>query len=187
MRWPSLFAIAKRLRSKQKLGNDPCTCFKLTTYPRTFGSTKALIGASLDIAAGEIVALMGANGAGKSTLVKILSGVDQADAGTITLRGKDFAPQTPAEAKAAGIVTVHQSTDVVGIPGLTVADALLLNRYVDGRSPFFLSHDPYARRPGISLTKLASNCRWTATLPIWERQNASWWPLPERWPTKPSS
>lgn len=106
---------------------------------RTFGSTKALIDASLEIEAGEIVALMGANGAGKSTLVKILSGVDQADAGAITLRGTAFAPRTPAEATAAGVVTVHQSTDVVGIPGLTVADALLLNRYVDGRSPFFLS------------------------------------------------
>ncbi|EHS52837.1 ABC transporter related protein [Rhizobium sp. PDO1-076] len=106
---------------------------------RTFGSTRALIGASLEIEAGEIVALMGANGAGKSTLVKILSGVDQANAGNITLRGAAFAPQTPAAATAAGVVTVHQSTDVVGIPGLSVADALLLNRYVDGRSPFFLS------------------------------------------------
>lgn len=106
---------------------------------RTFGSTRALIGASLNIEAGEIVALMGANGAGKSTLVKILSGVDQADVGVISLRGVTFAPQTPAAATAAGVVTVHQSTDVVGIPGLTVADALLLNRYVDGRSPFFLS------------------------------------------------
>jgi simple sugar transport system ATP-binding protein len=88
---------------------------------------------------GEIVALMGANGAGKSTLVKILSGVDRADKGTITFKGEAFAPRTPSEATAKGIVTVHQSTDVVGIPGLTVADALLLNRYVDGGSPFFLS------------------------------------------------
>lgn len=105
----------------------------------TFGSTRALSGATLHIERGEIAALMGANGAGKSTLVKILSGVDQADTGTITLRGETFAPQTPSEATRKGVVTVHQSTDVVGIPGLTVADALLLNRYVDGGSPFFLS------------------------------------------------
>ncbi|MFP5076454.1 sugar ABC transporter ATP-binding protein [Rhizobium sp. YIM 134829] len=106
---------------------------------RSFGSTRALQGASLSIDRGEIVALMGANGAGKSTLFKILSGVEQAVSGTITVDGVPFAPRSPADATQRGIVTVHQSTDVIGIPGLTVADALLLNRYVDGRSPFFLS------------------------------------------------
>ncbi|RWX81253.1 sugar ABC transporter ATP-binding protein [Neorhizobium lilium] len=106
---------------------------------RSFGSTRALIGASLLIEPGEIVALMGANGAGKSTLVKILSGVQAPDSGTILLKGQPFAPQSPAEAVKLGIVTVHQSTDVVGIPGLTVADALLLHHYVDGRQRFFLS------------------------------------------------
>jgi simple sugar transport system ATP-binding protein len=106
---------------------------------RSFGSTKALIAASLAIEPGEIVALMGANGAGKSTLVKILSGVQTADSGSIRFKGQAFAPRNPAEAARQGVVTVHQSTDVVGIPGLTVADALLLNHYVDGRQPFFLS------------------------------------------------
>ncbi|WP_026782344.1 sugar ABC transporter ATP-binding protein [Pleomorphomonas koreensis] len=106
---------------------------------KAFGSTRALAGASLDIEAGEIVALMGSNGAGKSTLVKILAGVIEADAGDIRLRGQPFAPRSPAEATAAGIVTVHQSTGVVGIPGLTVADSLLLDRYADGATPFFLT------------------------------------------------
>ena len=104
-----------------------------------FGSTKALVHANLTIEAGEVVALMGANGAGKSTLVKILSGLYSPDAGKVVLQGQEFAPKSPAEAAAKGIVTVHQSTDVVGIPGLTVADALLLNHFVDGRHPFFLS------------------------------------------------
>lgn len=106
---------------------------------RSFGSTRALVGAHLSVERGEIVALMGANGAGKSTLVKILSGVDQADSGDVLWKGERFAPRTPAEAAARGVVTVHQSTDVVGIPGLSVADALLLNHIVDGRHPFFLS------------------------------------------------
>jgi len=106
---------------------------------RSFGSTKALVDLTLDIHPGEIVALMGANGAGKSTFVKILSGVLAADSGEITFKGRPFAPRTPAEATAAGIVTVHQSTDLVGIPGLTVGDALLLNRFVDRTQPFFVS------------------------------------------------
>jgi simple sugar transport system ATP-binding protein len=106
---------------------------------KTFGSTRALAGASLEIEAGEIVALMGSNGAGKSTLVRILSGVTGADAGDIVLKGRPFAPRSPAEAAAAGIVTVHQSTDVVGIPGLAVADALLIDRYADRSMPLFLN------------------------------------------------
>ena len=106
---------------------------------RSFGSTRALSGASLSIARGEIVALMGANGAGKSTLVKILSGVLAADGGRVIMNGQPFAPKTPAQAVNRGIVTVHQATDLVGAAGLTVADVLLLNRFADGSAPFFLS------------------------------------------------
>ena len=106
---------------------------------RSFGSTRALADLHFALDAGEIVALMGANGAGKSTFVKILSGVLAADSGRIEFKGRPYAPRTPAEASAARVVTVHQSTDLVGIPGLTVADALLLNRFVDRRQPLFLS------------------------------------------------
>ncbi|MCC7150557.1 MAG: sugar ABC transporter ATP-binding protein [Rubrivivax sp.] len=110
-----------------------------TALARSFGSTRALTDLSLQIDKGEIVALMGANGAGKSTFVKILSGVLAADAGHIRFKGEPYAPRTPAQAAAAGVVTVHQSTDLVGIPGLSVADALLLERFADPRQPFFLS------------------------------------------------
>ncbi len=112
---------------------------KIDRLSRSFGPTRALAGASLELKAGEIVALMGANGAGKSTLVNILSGTLDADSGSITFSGRAYAPKSPAEAATAGIVTVHQSTDRVGAPGLTVADALLLNGYADGSTPFFLN------------------------------------------------
>ncbi|QNP82118.1 sugar ABC transporter ATP-binding protein [Agrobacterium tumefaciens] len=118
-----------------------------------FGSTKALVDAHLTIEAGEVVALMGANGAGKSTLVKILSGLYRPDAGTMIWQGKPFSPQSPADAASQGIVTVHQSTDVVGIPGLTVADALLLNHFVDGRHPFFLSKKSVRRQAAAILAE----------------------------------
>ncbi|TCM52808.1 monosaccharide ABC transporter ATP-binding protein (CUT2 family) [Rhizobium sp. PP-F2F-G48] len=118
----------------------------IANVTQSFEGTRALDGVSFDIGRGEIVALMGANGAGKSTLVKILSGVLLADGGTITLDGKAFRPRSPAEAGRAGIATVHQSTDVVGIPGLTVADALMLGRFADRNSPFFLSRKTVRRQ-----------------------------------------
>ncbi|MCV9965983.1 sugar ABC transporter ATP-binding protein [Pararhizobium sp. BT-229] len=113
---------------------------------RSFGPTRALASATLTISSGEIVALMGANGAGKSTLVKILSGVMPADSGTITLKQQPYAPRTPAEAATAGVVTVHQSTDLVGAPGLTVADTLLLSRFAERGRPFFVSRASIRRQ-----------------------------------------
>ena len=119
----------------------------------SFGSTRALTDARLAIGAGEVVALMGANGAGKSTLVKILSGLYRPDRATMLWQGKPYAPKSPAEAAAQGIVTVHQSTDVVGIPGLSVADALLLNHFVDRRQPFFLSQRSIRRAAAAILAE----------------------------------
>lgn len=127
---------------------------------KSFGSTRALDGLALSMSAGEIVALMGANGAGKSTFVKVLSGLFRADGGSIRFKGQAYAPCTPAAATRAGIATVHQVTDLAGIPGLTVADALLLNRFVDGQVPFLLSRGSVRRRAG----RLIENIGFTLPL-----------------------
>ncbi|QFY61069.1 sugar ABC transporter ATP-binding protein [Rhizobium grahamii] len=119
---------------------------------RSFGATRALAGIDISVERGEIVALMGANGAGKSTLVKILSGAIAADGGTITLNGSTIAPKTPHDAARAGIATVHQSTDIVGAPGQTVADALLLHRFAEGGTPFFVSRRSLRRQADAMLT-----------------------------------
>lgn len=122
------------------------TLLTVENLSRAFGSTQALSDLSLSIDGGEVVALMGANGAGKSTLVKILAGIHRPDAGRIVWDGQNYHPESPWDAAASGIVTVHQSTDVVGVPGLSVADALLLNRFADGHQPFFLSRRTIRRR-----------------------------------------
>jgi simple sugar transport system ATP-binding protein len=106
---------------------------------KTFGATAALAGVDLTVEAGRILALMGVNGAGKSTLVNLLSGAYPPDAGRMMLRGQSFAPTSPADAARAGIATVHQSTQLAGIPGLTVADALVLDRFVAADAPLFVS------------------------------------------------
>jgi simple sugar transport system ATP-binding protein len=106
---------------------------------KAFDATPALDGVDLRVEAGRILALMGANGAGKSTLVNIVSGAYAPDAGRMMLRGRAFVPASPADAVRAGIATVHQSTQLAGTPGLTVADALLLDRFVAADAPLFVS------------------------------------------------
>ncbi len=75
---------------------------------KRFGATVALDGAGLVLRAGEIHALMGQNGAGKSTLIKLVTGVEQPDAGTIELDGRGIAPASPLQAQREGISTVYR-------------------------------------------------------------------------------
>lgn len=100
---------------------------------KRFGSTRALTDVTFALEAGEALALMGANGAGKSTVVKILCGVHGADAGTITLGGKAVAFMSPRQARAHGIIAVHQAIGDAGVPTLSVADNLLLDHHCTAR------------------------------------------------------
>jgi D-xylose transport system ATP-binding protein len=75
---------------------------------KRYGAVRALVGADLDLSAGEVVALVGDNGAGKSTLVKVLSGAVTPDAGTITYRGRPVRVTRPQDAQVLGITTVFQ-------------------------------------------------------------------------------
>jgi simple sugar transport system ATP-binding protein len=72
---------------------------------------------------------MGANGAGKSTLVKILCGADGADAGSIVVGGRALLAASPRQARAHGVIAVHQTIADAGVPTLSIADNLLLDRY----------------------------------------------------------
>jgi len=91
---------------------------------KTYGAVVALSNASLEIASGEIVALMGANGAGKSTLVKILTGAITASSGEVWIKGQAPMARSPADARAAGLVPVYQEPSL--IPDLDVSDNLRL-------------------------------------------------------------
>ena len=75
---------------------------------KSFGSVKALRGASIDVHAGEIVALVGDNGAGKTTLVKVMAGVHGLDTGEYLFKGKPSNIRTPSDATGLGIQTVYQ-------------------------------------------------------------------------------
>ncbi|HEV8555196.1 MAG TPA: ATP-binding cassette domain-containing protein [Actinophytocola sp.] len=75
---------------------------------KTYGAVRALTGVDLDVAAGEVVALVGDNGAGKSTLVKVISGAVTADEGMISFAGEPVRIHRPHDAQALGITTVFQ-------------------------------------------------------------------------------
>ena len=94
---------------------------------KRFGATRALDGAGLCLRAGEIHALMGQNGAGKSTLIKLLTGVEAPDAGTVTLDGRTIAPADPLDAQRLGISTVYQEVNLC--PNLSVAENLFAGRF----------------------------------------------------------
>ncbi|MEP7290245.1 MAG: sugar ABC transporter ATP-binding protein [Chloroflexota bacterium] len=93
---------------------------------KVFPGTRALDGVHLELQAGEIHAVMGENGAGKSTLMKILAGINMADAGEIRFENRPIRPATPREALMLGIAIVHQELSLV--PPLTVAENIFPGR-----------------------------------------------------------
>ena len=93
---------------------------------KTFGRVVGLDGVSLELYAGEVLAIIGDNGAGKSTLVKCLTGAEIPDEGEIFLNGRQVNFKRPQDAREAGVETVYQTLAVS--PALDVASNLFLGR-----------------------------------------------------------
>ncbi|MEO8575221.1 MAG: ABC transporter ATP-binding protein [Gemmatimonadales bacterium] len=110
--------------SPTTMGERADYAIRMTGIEKTFGAVRANRGASLEVRAGEIHALVGENGAGKSTLMKILGGLQAPDAGTMEVNGKDVTGWSTRDAIAAGIGVVHQHFMLV--PTLTVAENIVL-------------------------------------------------------------
>ncbi len=91
---------------------------------KLFGTVVANRQASLDVATGEIHALVGENGAGKSTLMRVLAGLFAPDAGVVQVNGRDVTGWSTHAAIAAGVGMVHQHFMLV--PTLTVAENVVL-------------------------------------------------------------
>jgi general nucleoside transport system ATP-binding protein len=96
-----------------------------------FGSFAACDSIDLDIGHGEIHALLGENGAGKSTLVKMLFGVLEPSAGSISWDGAPVTIGSPGEARQRGIGMVFQHFSL--FEALTVAENIALS--LDARTP----------------------------------------------------
>ncbi|WP_138310937.1 MULTISPECIES: sugar ABC transporter ATP-binding protein [unclassified Clostridium] len=95
---------------------------------KNFPGVKALQDVDFTLRKGEIHALMGENGAGKSTLIKVLTGVEEFETGTIRMEGSSdtIVNRSPQEAQENGISTVYQEVNLC--PNLSVAENLYIGR-----------------------------------------------------------
>jgi branched-chain amino acid transport system ATP-binding protein len=93
-----------------------------------FDAGPVLFGIDLEVAAGELIALVGANGAGKSTLLGVLSGLVRATSGTVTLSGEDVTNARPEVLVRKGVAHVPQGRRLFGT--MSVEKNLLLGAYL---------------------------------------------------------
>ncbi|MEJ5944438.1 sugar ABC transporter ATP-binding protein [Pseudokineococcus basanitobsidens] len=93
---------------------------------KEFPGARALDDVDFTLRRGEVHALVGENGAGKSTLIKVLTGVHRADEGEVRYRGERVRFTKPSEAQDAGISTIYQEVNLVGLQ--SVARNVFLGR-----------------------------------------------------------
>ena len=106
------------------------TLLEARSLTKSFAGVRALKGASFDLRPGEVHALVGENGAGKSTLIKIMTGAETPDGGTLTVAGETVRRMDPHTARALGIAAIYQQPSL--FPDLSVAENIALA--LDGAS-----------------------------------------------------
>ncbi len=110
---------------------DTAPLLEVRDITKHFGAIQALRNVSLAVRSGEIHGLVGANGAGKSTLIKILAGVESADAGEIRIDGRPVTIGHPSRASALGLSVIHQELNLV--PQFTGFQNMALGLPMSGR------------------------------------------------------
>jgi simple sugar transport system ATP-binding protein len=116
--------MADSSSSAQAAADVPTPAIRLRDIVKSFGPVQANRGAELEVARGEIHALVGENGAGKSTLMRVLAGMYAPNSGSMQVNGRDVTGWSTSEAIAAGVGMVHQHFMLV--PTLTVAENVVL-------------------------------------------------------------
>ena len=109
------------------------TLLRLEGLTASYGASQALFGVDLEIAEGEVVALMGRNGMGKTTLIKSMLGLVRPKEGAVRVRGQDMTQAATHAIARAGIAYVPEGRGI--FPNLTVRENLVMaaRAGVDGR------------------------------------------------------
>ncbi len=104
--------------------NATDSILSVNNISKTFPGVNALENVDFSLKRGEIHALIGENGAGKSTLIKVLTGVEHPDAGSIEYDGKLIEVKSPQHAQEIGISTVYQEVNLC--TNISVAENIML-------------------------------------------------------------
>ena len=115
-----------RLPADDTVLADDSVLLDMQGIRKSFAGVRALDGASLQVQAGEVHALIGQNGAGKSTLIKVLTGAYKRDGGTVVFGGVSVDFTSPLAAQQGGIATIYQEVNLV--PLRSVAENIYLGR-----------------------------------------------------------
>lgn len=107
--------------------SSPAIIAEVRGLTKHYAGVHALTDADLTIRSGEVRALLGRNGAGKSTVIRLLSGVEIADTGTVRIDGQDLGEGGVRRATDLGVQTVHQELSLV--PQLSVAENMFLGSW----------------------------------------------------------
>jgi simple sugar transport system ATP-binding protein len=120
---PEQAFAGEKIVGPEEAGDD---VLRVEHIAKRFGPITALRDINVHLRKGEVLGLLGDNGAGKSTLVKIICGFQKQDAGTMWLKGENYAPKSVLDARAHGIDVVYQ--DLALIDQLSVYHNLFLRR-----------------------------------------------------------
>lgn len=118
--------------SRNELDSRPL--LRIENLSKAFPGVQALADVTLDFMPGEIHSIVGENGAGKSTLMKIISGFERADSGSVKIGSQSEGFRNPRAARRAGVTYVPQNPD--GVARFSVGRNLLLGqeRYFTNRN-----------------------------------------------------
>jgi len=114
--------------------SDPL--LKLSGLDAHYGDFQALFGLDMDIAAGEVIAIIGANGAGKTTLMRSISGLLRNEAAQVTFKGQAIGELRADQVAYAGIALVPEGRQL--FPSLSVEENLRLGSTVGRPGPWSL-------------------------------------------------